>query len=64
MGRIVFAKATGSGKQVGSAINKVAEFAKNISGTMDNKAGDVATQLISDVAGKAVDKQLGDKRQD
>ncbi len=30
---------------------------------MGNQAGDVATQLTSNVAGKAVDKQLDDKRQ-
>ena len=48
---------------MGSAINKVAEFAKDTFGAMDNQAGDVATQLTSDVAGKAVDKQLDNKRQ-
>ena len=54
---------TGPGKQVGNAINKVAEFAKDTFSALDSQTGDVATQLSSDVLGKEIDKQLEDKRQ-
>jgi len=54
---------TGPGKQMGNAINKVAEFAKDTFSALDNQTGDVATQLSSDVLAKGIDKQLEDKRQ-
>ena len=50
--------ATGPGKQVGNAVGKVAEFAKDTFSSLDNQASDVAIQATSDIAGKAVDEAI------
>ena len=50
--------AAGPGKQVGNAMGKVAEFAKDTFSSLDNHAGDIALQATSDIAGKAIDEAL------
>ena len=49
---------TGPGKQVGNAIGKVAEAAKDTFGALDNQAVDIATQMTTDIVGKTVDEAM------
>ncbi|MDN7128766.1 hypothetical protein J6I92_02595 [Pseudidiomarina sp. 1APR75-15] len=49
---------TGPGKQVGNAMNKIGEFAKDTFNSLDNQAADIAVQASSDATGKSVDEAI------